>query len=167
MAETEPLTELAYQAESGDAQAQYRLGVLFLVGERVDQDMQAAGRWFQSSAANGNNAASRIGQLLATAPSKTPEIPSRSTLREMLVPVFALLLISLYSGYQCRRTVIQKAYASSSPIVVSNSNEVIVPDLQASVAPAKELSTISEPALQEGNSKRPPATRHQKRRARR
>lgn len=39
------LGELAFQAEGGDKSAQYRLGVLFLLGESVEQDLDAAHRW--------------------------------------------------------------------------------------------------------------------------
>ena len=39
------LGELAFQAEGGDKSAQYRLGILFLLGESVEQDLDAAYRW--------------------------------------------------------------------------------------------------------------------------
>jgi TPR repeat protein len=44
------LGDLAFQAEGGDAGAQYRLGVLFLLGESVEQDLQAAHRWLTRAA---------------------------------------------------------------------------------------------------------------------
>jgi TPR repeat protein len=46
------LGELAFQAEGGDAGAQYRLGVLFLLGESVEQDIEAASRWVTRAAAS-------------------------------------------------------------------------------------------------------------------
>lgn len=39
------LGELAFQAEGGDKSAQYRLGILFLLGESMEQDLDAAYRW--------------------------------------------------------------------------------------------------------------------------
>jgi hypothetical protein len=44
------LADLAFQAEGGDAGAQYRLGVLFLLGESVEQDLQGAHRWLTRAA---------------------------------------------------------------------------------------------------------------------
>jgi TPR repeat protein len=46
------LGELAFHAEGGDAGAQYRLGVLFLLGQSVEQDLEAAHRWLTRAAAN-------------------------------------------------------------------------------------------------------------------
>ena len=43
------LGELAFQAEGGDKSAQYRLGILFLLGESVEQDLDAAYRWLQKA----------------------------------------------------------------------------------------------------------------------
>jgi TPR repeat protein len=166
VAETEPLTELAYRAESGDAQAQYRLGILFLVGERVEQDLGAAGRWFHASAANGNNVAEKMNQLL-TAASKAPA-PSRSPFSALLVPLLALLLLSLYSGYEYRRTLTSKAAATNLPIAVSNStDDGVVSNLQARVEAAKEPSTASESLSEERVSRKPSVVRHQKRRSHR
>lgn len=53
------LSELAFEAEGGDAEAQYRLGVLFLLGESVEQDLEAAYCWL-SRAAERHNGACRL-----------------------------------------------------------------------------------------------------------
>jgi len=62
-------SHLAFKAEGGDADAQYRLGVLFLLGEDVAQDPEAAWRWLDC-AARGNHSSARllIGHLGAFAP---------------------------------------------------------------------------------------------------
>jgi TPR repeat protein len=41
------LSYLAFQAEGGDPSAQYRLGILFLLGESVEQDLDAAHSWLK------------------------------------------------------------------------------------------------------------------------
>jgi len=41
------LSDLAFQAEGGDLSAQYRLGILFLLGESVEQDLDAAHSWLK------------------------------------------------------------------------------------------------------------------------
>jgi TPR repeat protein len=51
--------ELAFRAESGDAGAQFQLGMLFLLGEGVEQDLGAAYRWF-ARAAEANHPGARI-----------------------------------------------------------------------------------------------------------
>ncbi|MFT4113333.1 hypothetical protein [Silvibacterium sp.] len=43
------LAELAFHAESGDTEAQTRLGILFLLGEEVQQDLEAALRWLEQA----------------------------------------------------------------------------------------------------------------------
>jgi TPR repeat protein len=42
--------DLAFQAEGGDPEAQYQLGVLFLLGDQVEQDPDAAYRWLAKAA---------------------------------------------------------------------------------------------------------------------
>lgn len=56
---------LAFQAEGGDAGAQYRLGVLFLLGESVDQDPEAAYQWLSRAAAGQYPGASLLLEKLA------------------------------------------------------------------------------------------------------
>ena len=57
--------ELALQAEAGDVSAQYRLGVLFLMGESVEQDTEAAFRWLMRAASGKQEAAHRLAAKLA------------------------------------------------------------------------------------------------------
>jgi TPR repeat protein len=42
--------DLAFQAEGGAPEAQYQLGVLFLLGDQVEQDPDAAYRWLAKAA---------------------------------------------------------------------------------------------------------------------
>jgi hypothetical protein len=56
---------LAFQAEGGDAGAQYRLGVLFLLGEAVDQDLEAAYQWLSRAAAGQYPGAALLAEKLA------------------------------------------------------------------------------------------------------
>lgn len=64
-AETD-LGDLAFQAEGGDAGAQYRLGVLFLLGDSVEQDLEAANRWLTRAAARHYPGALSLAEKLAT-----------------------------------------------------------------------------------------------------
>jgi len=64
-AETD-LGNLAFQAEGGDAGAQYRLGVLFLLGDSVEQDLEAANRWLTRAAARQYPGALSLAEKLAT-----------------------------------------------------------------------------------------------------
>jgi TPR repeat protein len=63
-AETD-LGNLAFQAEGGDAGAQYRLGVLFLLGDSVEQDLEAASRWLPRAAARQYPGALSLAEKLA------------------------------------------------------------------------------------------------------
>jgi TPR repeat protein len=62
-AETD-LGDLAFQAEGGDAGAQYRLGVVFLLGDSVEQDLEAANRWLTRAAARQYPGALALVQIL-------------------------------------------------------------------------------------------------------
>jgi Sel1 repeat len=105
MPDPEPLTELAFAAESGDADAQYRLGVLFLSGTRVEQNLNAAQRWFRAAAANGSGPAEAMQQTI----SQVRMAPS-VTAKRWPIPVFVLLLLvllslSIHTGYQYSRRI--------------------------------------------------------------
>lgn len=52
------VAELAFQADSGDAEAQYCMGLIFLLGESVDQDLDAAYKWM-ARAASGQHAGAK------------------------------------------------------------------------------------------------------------
>jgi hypothetical protein len=56
---------LALQAEAGDASAQYRLGVLFLLGSVINQDTEAACRWLLAAAAGNRRDAQALVERLA------------------------------------------------------------------------------------------------------
>jgi TPR repeat protein len=72
------LGDLAFRAEGGDAGAQYRLGVIFLLGEVAEQDTEAAYRWLVRAAVSGNESAGALveklvaGNLVSFAETKNP-----------------------------------------------------------------------------------------------
>jgi len=51
------LGDLAFRAEGGDVGAQYRLGVIFLLGELAEKDTEAAYKWLVRAAVAGNEGA--------------------------------------------------------------------------------------------------------------
>ncbi len=53
------------QAEAGDASAQYRLGVLFLLGSGMEQDTEAACRWLLAAAEGHHRDAQALVERLA------------------------------------------------------------------------------------------------------
>jgi hypothetical protein len=57
--------ELAFHAENGDPGAQYRLGVLFMLGEQVEQDPEAAYQWLTRAAAAQHSGAQSLVEKLA------------------------------------------------------------------------------------------------------
>ena len=56
---------LALQAEAGDVSAQYRLGVLFLLGSGMEQDTEAACRWLLAAATGHHRGAQALVERLA------------------------------------------------------------------------------------------------------
>ncbi|MBB6143613.1 TPR repeat protein [Silvibacterium bohemicum] len=83
------LGDLAFQAEGGDASAQYRLGVLFLLGESVEQDLQAGHRWLTKAAENQYPGAVLLTKKLANcdhieSASEERSISARITAREWM-----------------------------------------------------------------------------------
>ena len=70
--------ELAFRAESGDAGAQFQLGMLFLLGEGVDQDLAAAHRWMRRAAEANHPGAQILARRLAAV--EHQEISERSGL---------------------------------------------------------------------------------------
>jgi TPR repeat protein len=71
--------DLAFQAEGGDPEAQYQLGVLFLLGDQVEQDPDAAYRWLARAAslqhAGAQSLAGKVDQW------RSSRAPSESTSR--------------------------------------------------------------------------------------
>lgn len=59
--ETDPSAEsfddLRARAESGEAEAQFNLGLMYVAGVGVEQDDTAAGRWFRLAAGQGHTLA--------------------------------------------------------------------------------------------------------------
>jgi TPR repeat protein len=60
------LGELAFQAEAGDPCAQYRIAVLFLLGETVEQDLNAAYLWMARAASGQHHGAQMLLENLAS-----------------------------------------------------------------------------------------------------
>ena len=60
------LGELAFQAEAGDPCAQYRMAVLFLLGESVEQDLNAAYLWMGRAASGQHPGAQALIENLAS-----------------------------------------------------------------------------------------------------
>ena len=72
--------DLAFQAEGGDPEAQYQLGVLFLLGDQVEQDPDAAYRWLARAASLQHaGAQSLAGKVAQWRYSRTPSESSRRT----------------------------------------------------------------------------------------
>jgi TPR repeat protein len=62
------LNDLALRAESGDPEAQYSLGVHYLLGERLQQDLDASYQWLARAACGEHPAAqSLVGSLAPNA----------------------------------------------------------------------------------------------------
>ncbi|CAI3944891.1 unnamed protein product [Commensalibacter communis] len=51
------ITTIEQKAATGDAQAQYNIGMIYYNGDKVPQDYPKAAEWFQKSAGQGNVAA--------------------------------------------------------------------------------------------------------------
>jgi hypothetical protein len=55
------LDNLIFRAEElGEVKIQYRLGVIYQTGDRVEQDLEQARHWFERAAGNGHEEATRI-----------------------------------------------------------------------------------------------------------
>jgi TPR repeat protein len=66
MKQAEPnLGDLAFHAASGNAEAQYSLGVRFLLGESVEQDLEAAYQWLTRAAVADYQDAQALAEELA------------------------------------------------------------------------------------------------------
>jgi TPR repeat protein len=78
------LGELAFQAEAGDTGAQYRIAVLFLLGEAVEQDLNAAYLWMKRAASGQHHGAQLLIESLASC--RTLPKPAKNT---ALLPMHA------------------------------------------------------------------------------
>jgi TPR repeat protein len=67
--------ELAFRAECGDAGAQFQLGMLFLLGERVEQNLESAHRWIARAAEANHPSARILAQRLAAIHPEKPSEP--------------------------------------------------------------------------------------------
>ena len=63
-AESDELTKLKRSAEQGNAEAQYKLGLMYDIGKEVDQDYQKAFKWYEKSANQGlASSQSKLGSM--------------------------------------------------------------------------------------------------------
>jgi len=91
------LGELAFQAEAGDPCAQYRIAVLFLLGESVEQDLNAAYLWMGRAASGQHHGAQMLIESLGSCrtPSKSTRKPDRlPTHPERVTRILAATMVS-------------------------------------------------------------------------
>ncbi len=50
----DPLSKQFQEAENGDADAQYRLGLMYFKGDGISQDLSQAAKWYRKAAEKGN-----------------------------------------------------------------------------------------------------------------
>ena len=63
-AENDDFMKLKRSAEQGNAEAQYKLGLMYDIGKEVDQDYQKAFKWYEKSANQGlASSQSRLGSM--------------------------------------------------------------------------------------------------------
>ena len=63
-AENEDFMKLKRSAEQGNAEAQYKLGLMYDIGKEVDQDYQKAFKWYEKSANQGlASSQSKLGSM--------------------------------------------------------------------------------------------------------
>jgi hypothetical protein len=85
------LNDLAFRAEGGDPGAQYSLGVLFLLGEGLEQDLEASYRWLARAACGQHpGAQSLVGKLapdrfVALSRGQGTEISTRGSIYDEVV----------------------------------------------------------------------------------
>ena len=78
------ISEIQKQAEQGDAQAQYLLGIAYYRGEGISQNIDKAAPWFQKSAVQGHAEAQYMLGM---------ELAYRAAYLAVLIPVTGLPLI--------------------------------------------------------------------------
>lgn len=91
------LGELAFQAEAGDPCAQYRIAVLFLLGESVEQDLNAAYLWMGRAASGQHHGAQMLIESLASCCTLSKSTKNADQLpmhRERLTRVLATTTVS-------------------------------------------------------------------------
>jgi TPR repeat protein len=85
------LNDLALQAEGGDPGAQYSLGVLFLLGEGLEQDLEASYQWLARAACGQHPAAQSLVEKLvprhfvANSREQGTDIPQRTSIYDAIV----------------------------------------------------------------------------------
>ena len=100
------LGELAFQAEAGDPCAQYRIAVLFLLGESVEQDLNAAYLWMGRAASGQHHGAQILIESLASC--RTLPKPARRA-ETQLGRVTRVLAATVVSSLRKAQTAVQWA----------------------------------------------------------
>jgi TPR repeat protein len=90
------LSELAFRADAGDGDAQYRMATLFLLGEEVEQDLNASYLWMARAAAGQHPGAQGLLEKLALC----RNVPGRDDKRVPLSKSFAATRLSIATALQ-------------------------------------------------------------------
>ena len=87
------LVETLKQAEAGDAEAQYSLGMMYAYGEGVPEDSVEAVKWYRKSAEQGNEKAKEWLEKNARDKKKKPTT-SRPKIRKPLI-LFGAVMVAI------------------------------------------------------------------------
>jgi len=103
VASAQSIAELRKQAESGDAKAQYQLGLAYQSGEGVKQDYAQAAGWFRKAAEGGNAPAMRQLGVMYGRGQEVPQSHSEEMRWYKLAAGKGNDVAMLYLGYMYRR----------------------------------------------------------------
>jgi TPR repeat protein len=160
MQDAEPIAELASHAERGDCDAQYRLGVLFLSGQRAEQDLTAAHRWLHAAAVSGHAGAKALADKIGLGGRSSPTRHIRCPMWIAAIPVLALAGLSMSAGYEASEQ-------TQRPLTVAqgrapNEFRYLAPkDAASSLAANYSLQPLGVHAIIHASA--PAATRHKAR----
>ena len=100
---TSDLESLRAAADKGDAQAQFRLGVMFASGRGAERDLPQAAYWFQKSAEQGNAAAQFNLAVLYAQGAGVPQDPVIAAKFSDWLPTRTIPLHNIISRYYTLR----------------------------------------------------------------
>ena len=141
------LAELAFQADSGDADAQYCVGLVFLLGESVDQDFVAAYHWMARASAGGHiGAKSLAARLLQVRPGVEEQVslPNQVLAKATSVSTTSILLTrQVFQAIQERTsTLLAKQFPRFAPRMRLKAGAKF-PDFPAPQTEGFEFSEVS------------------------
>ncbi len=148
MQDAEPIAELAFRAEDGDRDAQYRLGVLFVSGQRAEQDLSSANRWLQAAALSGHAGAKALEDKISRVGRASFARRVRHPMWLAVIPVLVLAGLSMHAGYEASKQI------QTRPSMVAQER---APKELSSPAPKAEIPSI--PANAETYSPQQPGAR--------